>query len=324
MNILFLIGNGFDLNFGLKTKYGDFYKFYLNRTSKTENINIFKAKISKEIKNWSDLEFAFGEYTKELTSEEDFYEVYSDLEDELATYLETEEKKINVENFDRQKLFQDFSNPNERLPPTDKKKLEEFKNKWANYNTWNLSIITFNYTRILETLFENINDIKLRSNNHSINLTQIEHIHGYTNERMVLGVNDTSQISNTNFHKNQTILESLVKNDCNKAQKHGLELKCAEWIRKANMIYIFGSSIGDTDKIWWDLIGQQLKRGSQLVIFEKTKEFSPRRPQEKTRVEREKINSFLNKTSLTKEEKNNLKKNITIGVNTNLFKVKSV
>lgn len=29
MNITFLIGNGFDINLGLKTRYVDFYDFYL-------------------------------------------------------------------------------------------------------------------------------------------------------------------------------------------------------------------------------------------------------------------------------------------------------
>ncbi len=29
MNITFLIGNGFDLNLGLKTRYTDFYKYYM-------------------------------------------------------------------------------------------------------------------------------------------------------------------------------------------------------------------------------------------------------------------------------------------------------
>ena len=36
MNIAYLIGNGFDLNLGLKTKYMDFYKYYLEQESKND------------------------------------------------------------------------------------------------------------------------------------------------------------------------------------------------------------------------------------------------------------------------------------------------
>ena len=34
MYITFLIGNGFDINLGLKTSYSDFYDCYKNRASK--------------------------------------------------------------------------------------------------------------------------------------------------------------------------------------------------------------------------------------------------------------------------------------------------
>ena len=30
MKVVYLIGNGFDLNLGLKTSYSDFYTYYLN------------------------------------------------------------------------------------------------------------------------------------------------------------------------------------------------------------------------------------------------------------------------------------------------------
>jgi len=31
MNIIYIIGNGFDINLGLKTRYVDFYKWYVDR-----------------------------------------------------------------------------------------------------------------------------------------------------------------------------------------------------------------------------------------------------------------------------------------------------
>ena len=44
MNITYLIGNGFDLNLGLRTRYTDFYDYYLNNTeSDTENISKLNA-----------------------------------------------------------------------------------------------------------------------------------------------------------------------------------------------------------------------------------------------------------------------------------------
>jgi hypothetical protein len=81
---------------------------------------------------------------------------------------------------------------------------------------------------------------------------------------MVLGVNDISQIDNIGFHKNQDIIETIIKDECNQAQKHTKEIWCKNQIKKANLICIFGSSIGDTDNIWWELVGEQLTRDCNL------------------------------------------------------------
>ena len=49
MNITFLVGNGFDLNLGLKTKYTDFYPSYL---AKGYN-DILAKEIEDNDKNWA-------------------------------------------------------------------------------------------------------------------------------------------------------------------------------------------------------------------------------------------------------------------------------
>lgn len=73
MNITYLVGNGFDVNIGLKSAYADFYKAYVKVQSENEPdvIKRFKAGINNYIKNetgkedlqtidWRDLEIALG------------------------------------------------------------------------------------------------------------------------------------------------------------------------------------------------------------------------------------------------------------------------
>ena len=67
MNILFLIGNGFDLNLGMKTNYNDFYKYYASKQSSSDLIQKLKKEIDGNIENWSDLELALGKYPSALT-----------------------------------------------------------------------------------------------------------------------------------------------------------------------------------------------------------------------------------------------------------------
>ena len=64
MNITYLIGNGFDLNLGLKTKYADFLQEYRNIESGDLVIGKFKSDIANNLKHWADAESAFGEYTE--------------------------------------------------------------------------------------------------------------------------------------------------------------------------------------------------------------------------------------------------------------------
>ena len=322
MNILFIIGNGFDLNLGMKTRYSDFYKYYKSIPSQSNSVNKLKNAISKDIENWSDLELALGKYTKNLGSAEEFEEVYEDIGDKLADYLQQEENNFDFSKIDGKKLYDYFSFPERSLLPADTNVLNTYKNKWGN-SQWNVYLITFNYTHSLERLIEftgKKNQINSHSN-HPIILQRIEHIHGYFDKRMIMGVNDVSQISNSDFHNNQVVLEALVKNNCNQAQKHTIDNWCKNQILNANLICIFGSSIGDTDNMWWKLIGEQLKRDCKLIIFEKGEDISPRRQYKIANVEREKRNSFLKKTKLDKDGKKVAADNIFISVNTDMFSV---
>ena len=323
MNILFLIGNGFDLNLGMATKYSDFYKFYKTVKSQSSIIETLKKEINQNIENWSDLELELGKYTKNLKSEKDFTKIYEDLSDRLAEYLDEEEKKFDFKKINGKKLYEYFAFPDKSLPQADKVTINAFRNKFLN-TQWNIYAITFNYTQSLEKLMEyNGTGINIgRNGNFQIILQKIEHIHGYLNDRMVMGVNDTSQISNQEFQKNQKVLVDLVKSNCNQAQKHMVDVWSKDQISMANLICIFGSSIGDTDNMWWELIGEQLKRDCFLIIFEKGEVIPSRRPQRRVLLEIEKKNYFLNKTKLKEEEKKKAASKIIVGINTNMFDLK--
>lgn len=64
-----MIGNGFDLNCGLKTQYRDVYAGYIRTEANSNVISQFKRDIESDIENWSDFELAMGEYISKLNSE---------------------------------------------------------------------------------------------------------------------------------------------------------------------------------------------------------------------------------------------------------------
>jgi hypothetical protein len=323
MNILHIIGNGFDINLGMNTRYSDFYKYYQKIHSENKSINNLKNAISSGLRYWSDLEIALGNYTENLISQTEFDEVYKDILINLAEYLEKVESNYDFQNLDVEKFFDCLGFPENKLSQAAMNQLTHFKSNWSNHQ-WNVNIITLNYTTSIEKLIgEKQSNIHIGKHHRigNIVLNRITHLHGYYNKDTVMGVNDVSQIANPSFQTNQDIVEAIVKPDSNKALGHTNDNRCIQQISQANLICIFGSSIGDTDKIWWELIGNQLKKDCQLIIFNKGAEIDPRTGYLKPRLERVAKDNFLARTLLKDEEKKKYKDKIYVGINTTMFDI---
>ena len=92
MNILYLIGNGFDLNLGLKTSYKDFLNYYkaLKMDHQKDSILRFISYIEdKKLlgdPNWSDIEIQMGQYTETFMTP-DSVDVAKDFHDDLVFAL---------------------------------------------------------------------------------------------------------------------------------------------------------------------------------------------------------------------------------------------
>ena len=71
MDIVYLIGNGFDIKLGLKTRYAEFYKWYMTREpSEYAAVNEFRSAIDPNHELWADMEWAMCQYLKEVKREE--------------------------------------------------------------------------------------------------------------------------------------------------------------------------------------------------------------------------------------------------------------
>lgn len=337
MNIVYLIGNGFDINLGLNTRYCDFYKYYLE-SQQSDNSNPHVKELKKSLKTfldqipllntkdecakWSDLEFALGEYTKEFKSVSEFQTIYYDLYDNLADYIEQESGKlVTFENVSQ--LYNDLISPENHLPSLDKNIIRDYGSKWNNTSQWNVNIITFNYTLTIEQLLGYQNkQLSLGKNRygHPIILNSINHIHGTVNEHMLLGVNDILQIGNESFRDNQALQNILVKPQTNKMLKELIDVRCKKIIQEANLICLFGLSLGDTDSLWWKLIGEQLKKNNTMILyFAKGEEIPKRRFHLIGNKEIELKEYLLSKSELSIEEKKNIQDKIFIGYNTKIF-----
>lgn len=326
MNVLFILGNGFDINLGLKTRYQDFYDIYGKSHNDNDAVMRLKKHISKNTDGyWSDLELALGEYTKKFKCTEDFDEVMEDIIFSLSKYLKDIQSNFSKSNIKCEKFFNDLNSPENYLTFTQKNQILEFKDKFQN-SSWTTSIVSFNYTNIVEQILEGIEDSDIGSHQYSnfklkhILNKRIQHIHGYVDNKMILGVNDLTQIANTELHENLDIEESIVKSKCNEANGDDSILNFENKIKSADLICAFGLSFGDSDKVWWEKIGERLRSSnSHMIIFDRSKYIDNTLSYKNNRHRRNIRNHFLNQTKLSKNIKDTISSRIYVGVNTDIF-----
>jgi len=134
---------------------------------------------------------------------------------------------------------------------------------------------------------------------------------------MVLGVNDSQQIKNESFRTNKNILEYLLKGESYRALRHGKDVIFRNQISKANLICIFGSSLGDSDNNWWELIGQQLMGDCYLIIFDVCNEEVDGIMI--NRFKRDVLIKFRRKAKMTNEQFNVIEEKILVNLNSNMF-----
>ena len=78
MNVVYILGNGFDKAQGMATSYPEFYR-YLDLEERSALIEQLKKEIKSDKEQWSDMEEAFGKFSSKIDTEDNFTELYFDL-----------------------------------------------------------------------------------------------------------------------------------------------------------------------------------------------------------------------------------------------------
>lgn len=96
---------------------------------------------------------------------------------------------------------------------------------------------------------------------------KVYHVHGTLENQMTFGVNDPSQIiSEKNILDDSNYFE-IVKPLFNDACLNTNNIDCEDLINTADVISIYGVSVGATDQKWWDLVGKNMQERTDLVVL---------------------------------------------------------
>lgn len=284
MNITFIIGNGFDMNIGLQTSYSAFLKEYKQgKQNDTELIKWFKKEVLSDEELWASAEVAFGRTTEQFSNKkytaENFYECYEDFCINLAEYLKNQEKRIDdeiIKELATSSFLKAITNWLGGFREAEKETINSIVNKIGGGFQYNF--ISFNYTLTLDRCVNPIKNAKgilgtrtFGNTSYGNNIGNIYHVHGYTDKDMVFGVNDESQISDLSIFDgfDGEYLNQLIKIKTNKMNNQNMDAKVHNLLKNSDLIYIYGMSIGETDKLWWGRICEIMKerKNLQLLIY---------------------------------------------------------
>lgn len=333
MNILYIVGNGLDIQYGLKTKYSDFYEYQLpiyEEKKITENyFNIIYDNILKDQntnwENWSDLELALGELTKNSEiDEEEFMIALDDVNIDLNNYLTLIEGKFDLteKKIDIQSNLKSMFN---QIPDGLKGRILEYIKSFPIVTDY-ITVLTLNYTSILDQLIEKEKGGKYKSfRNHDYGcfIKNVEHAHGTLEFSLILGVSDETQL-NKEYKKSNK--KYLIKETIHEQARENRHFKNINLISQADLIIIFGTSIGATDGYIWKKIAEySIKKNMPIIIHCYKEDFETVRkiPRQLGILYESIENNFIEKSGIEDETKIKiLKNNIIPIISKKVFEIK--
>lgn len=263
MSTLFLIGNGFDLNCGMKTSYRNVYDKYIQQPSSTKCISEFKDILYRDIDNWGDFEMSMAGYAACLKSEEEFLECVRDFAAYMESYLVKEMNKFNEFIKDKEvysKVKDEISSSLSNFYKGISHNVDRtMGNRGASYIS-EMYAVSFNYTDVFDKFF------KEHINGHTGKVEKIVHIHGELGDGPVFGVDNVEQIK-ADFDLSRKGRRGFVKPIFNEQyDTHRVEL-AQRMINNVNTICVYGMSLGDSDLSWRDAILQWLQNDEFNHLF---------------------------------------------------------
>lgn len=274
MKIVYLIGNGFDLAQNLRTKYSHFYDECILKKELSNDILVkLQKSIKSDIPSWADMEKRLGDFTSEMSTVQDVDDVYDFLKQELKNYLINEQNKFAISST-RTLLFQKrLTVPEISLPPESADAIKKHINGLtAGDKKCDISVISFNYTDVFERAVAYNNkpvELVKREGDIAIKLNSISKVHGAVDREMVMGVADPEQIANKQLASDIDALDVLVKPRTTSLRRDFVCNRCVNLIGQADIIVMYGLSIGETDRNWWKLVTDRIysHQSTRLIIY---------------------------------------------------------
>lgn len=295
MNITYMIGNGFDIALGLKTRYEDFISHYC---SLDKSHNAALVRLQEEMRKtdgecrklWSCAEKAFAEFKWSEFSRENtigaFRDCLIDFQNELEKYLATEAERFSIPDGDGAKLAEELFS---RMIRLDRYLSFGHKKRFVqmiDQGPHKLSFIVFNYTDFIERFCmqlpvngeDGMRKIVLKGDKEiEVEVKMPCFVHGsLIRPPFMFGTDNVRQIKDPIIRAECERTGRMIKPYMDEEEAVGYENAARTILGQSDMVVTFGLSYGASDRTWWKYLNQHLFRNNkELVICPFYKEDRP-------------------------------------------------
>ena len=291
LNALWIIGNGFDLNVGLRSGYRHFLEdVYMKDGDHSEHRDALIELVGEDPrlvkgKYWSDLESLLAFTTSkcpEQISERDFTGIFQEMQKLFVGKVATEQLRLTspIPEEAVSEFRDSIMRVSARMRPRDQRTLP--CNLTADENiTW--KFISLNYTTVFDTfLYDAIEGKGSELKRHfggryfvdSLS-KNILHPHGiisddFDGSEIIFGASASEQFAVDDSTGFELLNELWVKPNKNR-EIYGNENTehLSELVSNARVFLLYGVSLGDSDQYIWEMIGKRMVEPSVwTVVFE--------------------------------------------------------
>ncbi|MBQ4428915.1 MAG: hypothetical protein II871_04010 [Clostridia bacterium] len=250
VKVTFLIGNGFDLNCGMKTAYKNMYDEYVKIGSGDADIRKFKESL-RSYDTWADFEWGMLNHMPEFDSADSFLKCLRDFRDYMVQHLTEQEKQLSSQ---LEKSFP-HNEMDTRMVELIGQSIKQFRMDAGILDRdAEFTFVSFNFTTVLDSYLKKYG--------------KVIHVHGTLDNSPALGIDNTGQFepNELTFEITDELKRAFVKSVLNR-HCFNRDAETLSAIAECDIICAYGLSFGKSDQRWLDCIMKALHQNSEKSAY---------------------------------------------------------
>lgn len=284
VNVAVLVGNGFDLSAGLRTSARDFIAGFVDAHKQDDGESptgrLARSIETDGIETWADYEMRIGEYAARIPDSlgeegraDEYARAKEALDRDLLGLVSTEAGRLSGTFAEKNaaECIDSLCSWISLLRPRERRRL---LSSFATPIGLRYRFVCFNYTPLLEIIFEEMKDKAIQVDGLPSEIAPqyvraFTYAHGTVADCPITGVNDAGQIADEQLASSEVVVRTVVKPEAMALIGADSDIRGLECISNADIVLIFGMSLGMSDRRWWERVVKLLtgKENSFAVIF---------------------------------------------------------